>query len=291
MLLSATNTPNFRTNSQKRYQSTYFRYLKVLKYKNSLSFNKAKLYRQPNSIILLCSINISVTLKQRRDFCCLLLSNAYSIVIKVYKLLQPSNVKLHSSSNFILQQSDLQFWYLNVTDSPRFGRKLFPTGNSEPYRYIHIGSTATISALNSTFLKISDHLDHTYCSCTFRLWVIAPEFKVRPHIKFILGHKSNSCLLSEGTTEFSYITLDQSRESRWTRKLCFSSQHGISTLWIQIYVQTHRLPTSSTLKFASFNINITLPSGNDSVLCSKTMYSAIFYAKGNNTTTFSIFHK
>lgn len=52
--------------------------------------------------------------------------------------------------------------------------------------------------------------------------------------------------------------------------------------------ETHSPLNSSTLKIT---INITLPSGNDSVLCSKTMYSAIFYAKSNNTTTFSIFHQ
>lgn len=65
----------------------------------------------------------------------------------------------------------------------------------------------------------------------------------------------------------------------------------ISTLWIQKHVQTHRLSASSTLKFLSFLIKSTLPSGNDSVLCFKAMYSAIFNAKGNNTTTFSIFHQ
>lgn len=55
-----------------------------------------------------------------------------------------------------------------------------------------------MSVLNSRFQKIKDHLNHIYYSYIFLLYVIVLKFKVRPHTKFVLGHKTSMCLLSEG---------------------------------------------------------------------------------------------
>lgn len=41
---------------------------------------------------------------------------------------------------------------------------------------------------------------------------MALEFKVKPHTKFVLGHRLSMCLLSEGMTEFSYIAFSRGDE-------------------------------------------------------------------------------